>query len=244
MSILGMDIFSQMVVCGLRDGHVHIWRMDSTRVTDLVCHVGRIRALQFLPDDILISCSADRTIIVWSIHDRQVIRHLRGHHTDDVRCLHLHVPTRMFVSGSNDMTVRLWSVDGDNCLRTYDARNDRREKIRSVQLDDMRVYAAVFHRVLIWSAVDDTLLDLIMCGHNENDFIHAIVLRNELLFTVQPRNLINMWNVGTCNLIRTYGRSACVGIDRHKSGSSSGATRAQRWYCGANRPNTAFSRGV
>jgi hypothetical protein len=99
------------------------------------------------------------------------------------------------------MTVRLWRVDADRCLRPYAVHahgmlfTRMPQRIHCVQLDLMRVYASVANRVFIWSAMGDALLHTVPCGLNENDFVHTIVLWDELLFTVQLGNSINMWNV-------------------------------------------------
>lgn len=87
-------------------------------------HTGRINAIKFSPDSVLLaSASDDNTIKIWDIENGREKRTLVGH-TNYVTCLSFSPDGNRIVSGSEDNTVRLWDVHGNNAERIkLDGRN-------------------------------------------------------------------------------------------------------------------------
>lgn len=80
-------------------------------------HTGRINAIKFSPDSILLaSASDDNTIKIWDIKSGREKKTLIGH-TNYVTCLSFSPDGNRIVSGSEDNTVRLWDVHGNNAVR-------------------------------------------------------------------------------------------------------------------------------
>jgi len=57
----------------------------------------------------LASASDDKTIIIWSMEEREIINTLRGH-TNFVFCVNFNPDTNLLVSGGYDETIRVWDV--------------------------------------------------------------------------------------------------------------------------------------
>jgi WD repeat-containing protein 48 len=68
----------------------------------------------------VVTGSTDRVITVYDARSGQTVVRLRGH-ADTIRCLALKHDASLLLSGSSDMTVRLWDVRQQRCLRTYDS---------------------------------------------------------------------------------------------------------------------------
>ena len=81
---------------------------------DMVGHTGHVLTLAFKPNSYrLASGSADGTIRIWDVGDRDNLRHLhtlRGH-TSWVESVAWSPDGRTLASGSHDGTVRLWNPD-------------------------------------------------------------------------------------------------------------------------------------
>ena len=63
----------------------------------------------------IVSCGADKTVIVWDVSTGQPVRRLRGH-ASHVTCIRYNEEATVAVSGSRDNTVMFWDVRS----KTYD----------------------------------------------------------------------------------------------------------------------------
>jgi phospholipase A-2-activating protein len=97
---------------GSADKNVFIWNSKGEKVIVLKGHTDCVRGLLVL-NNMLLSCSNDASIRVWSCDSWELIKELHGHSNyiytiaankvlgDDV-----------FLTGSEDSTIRMWSVSG------------------------------------------------------------------------------------------------------------------------------------
>lgn len=57
----------------------------------------------------IVSCSSDKSVIVWDVSTGQPLRRLRGH-ASTVTCVKFNEESTVAVSGSLDNTVMCWDV--------------------------------------------------------------------------------------------------------------------------------------
>ena len=72
-------------------------------------HTSNVYRIMELENGNLISCSWDKTVIVWDFEKKSIIRTLEGH-TDMIWCLDFSNCGKYIVSGSNDKTIIVWST--------------------------------------------------------------------------------------------------------------------------------------
>jgi F-box/WD-40 domain protein MET30 len=83
-----------------------------------------------MADKLLASGSSDNTIVV---HDFEKFSRTRllGH-TDWVNAVRIDPPSRTLLSASDDMTVKLWDLDTNECLRTYEGHVGQVQQVLSL----------------------------------------------------------------------------------------------------------------
>ena len=100
---------------------IKIWNCSSGEcIKVLKGHSGLICGLELASNNLLISCSWDKTLRLWDLDlDSNVcIKEFLGH-TDIVTCIKLSVNKRNLVySASEDKTIKVWDLDSKECLQT------------------------------------------------------------------------------------------------------------------------------
>ncbi|XP_064073089.1 WD repeat, SAM and U-box domain-containing protein 1-like [Vanessa tameamea] len=108
---------------GGHDGRVRLWRVEGTGrernvVADIILtgHIAAVTALHWARD-LLASASLDRTARLWAPNSATCVRVLHAH-SRYLTCVALASDMRYVVTGSNDKSIRMWSL-GD--LSVHDA---------------------------------------------------------------------------------------------------------------------------
>ena len=106
------------LITGSLDNTMKIWNWRTgALIKTLNGHSQGVIGLH-MADKLLASGSSDNTIMV---HDfTQMKRTTLLGHTDWVNSVKLDVPSRTLFSASDDMTVKLWDLDTQRCIRTYE----------------------------------------------------------------------------------------------------------------------------
>jgi len=122
------------VACGGLDNVCSIFNLNSTADKDgnlplscaLVGHKGYLSCCRYVPDEEahIITSSGDHTCIMWDAETNQRIALFGGDspagHTSDVMSVSISASnSKMFVSGSCDMTAKLWDTRTSSCVRTF-----------------------------------------------------------------------------------------------------------------------------
>ena len=80
-------------------------------------HKGRVKSVAFSPDcQLLVSGSTDKTIKIWDLHKRQLIRNLTGHDASVVSVA-FSPDGEKIVSSACERTIRIWNVDDGKCIQ-------------------------------------------------------------------------------------------------------------------------------
>ena len=101
-----------LATAGVLDKVIKVWdiRHPIYARTDIpTFHTGPLTALQFGPNEMLVSASEDKTVKVWSAASGKQLANLTGH-TGVVTSVALSTDGLRLVSGSADKSVRLWNT--------------------------------------------------------------------------------------------------------------------------------------
>jgi WD40 repeat protein len=109
-----------LLASGYFDQIVRLWNIQNGEYSSFRGHTDAIRAVAVSPDGRLLASgggSADPTIKLWSVRDRQCQKNLTGH-TSEIWSIAFSPDGNFFASGSTDHTIRLWDVQTGACIQT------------------------------------------------------------------------------------------------------------------------------
>jgi WD40 repeat protein len=120
-------ISSPMIISGGMDNKVILWSFATGEMVDLLddssSQINSVAALELPQGPILAAGNGSGAVLIWSlIAPYALLRTLVGH-SDEVQCVTLFHPEGMYpilVSGSYDMTVRVWSLVNYSQVRTLE----------------------------------------------------------------------------------------------------------------------------
>ncbi|KAF9193349.1 hypothetical protein BGZ51_003623 [Haplosporangium sp. Z 767] len=128
-SVLCLQYDDDRIVSGSSDTTIHVWDLNTGRpLQRLAGHADSVLSLRF-ENDIVVSCSKDRTVRIWKISTGEMIRTLVGHRAA-VNAVQFSPESaapspftgspRIVVSASGDKTIKIWSFETGDCLRTLE----------------------------------------------------------------------------------------------------------------------------
>lgn len=110
------------VISGGRDRAVNIWDIEGKggdRLKTLQNHSRWIEDLAVTPNKkLVISASADNSLIVWDIESGKKLHTLEGH-TGPVKSVKVSPDGTQAISGSADGTVKIWNLEQGTLLQTF-----------------------------------------------------------------------------------------------------------------------------
>lgn len=99
---------------GDKDKTVYVWNViDGTLKGTYKHHKYGVYSLLALPNDIMASGSADNTIVLWRLNNKNKQKKVLREHGDRITCLSVLVDGRL-ASGSKDTTIRIWDREATN----------------------------------------------------------------------------------------------------------------------------------
>ncbi|KAF9116164.1 hypothetical protein BGX27_004504 [Mortierella sp. AM989] len=128
-SVLCLQYDEERIVSGSSDTTIIVWDLETGKILQrLAGHADSVLSLRF-EKDIAVSCSKDRTVKIWKISTGEMVRTLVGHRAavnavqfSPESALPSPFPgsSRVVVSASGDKTIKIWSFETGDCLRTLE----------------------------------------------------------------------------------------------------------------------------
>jgi len=108
------------------DGTIKMWNLETgTCISSITGHSKWVLDVDVY-ENIIATCSADRTIKIWQYHDASnswiCLRTLTGH-TDTVWTVQINKEGTLIVSAAEDKTIRFWDLKNGSCVRTLHCRD-------------------------------------------------------------------------------------------------------------------------
>jgi len=172
------------------------WKYGRCDIKVLRGHSNGVMALQFI-DNILATGSYDATIKIWDLDTGEVLRTLQGH-TSGIRCLQF--DDNKLISGSLDKTLKVWNWRTGECISTHSGHTDG---VISLHFDQKLVASgSADHTVRVWNFKEKTTS--VLRGHT--DWVNSVRIdsASRTLFTASDDCTINLWDLDTGRVIRTY----------------------------------------
>ncbi|KAF9942599.1 hypothetical protein BGZ67_000823 [Mortierella alpina] len=128
-SVLCLQYDEDRIVSGSSDATINVWDLNTGKVLQrLAGHADSVLSLRFEKDTV-ISCSKDRTVKIWKISTGEMLKTLVGHRAavnavqfspEAAAPSPLAGSPRVVVSASGDKSIKIWSFDTGECLRTLE----------------------------------------------------------------------------------------------------------------------------
>ncbi|KAM0751849.1 WD40 repeat-like protein [Meredithblackwellia eburnea MCA 4105] len=114
---LALSLKGNRWAAGGRDGMVRVGQRSGGRALECRGHVGDVRGIEFFPSgEVILTCSSDLSLKVFSALDGSSPRTLTGH-TRSITSISILPPLgRQVLSVSLDGTLRVWDVGSGNCV--------------------------------------------------------------------------------------------------------------------------------
>lgn len=130
--IRALQFDDRVLVSGSLDCTVKIWNWRTGVCINTLNHSDGVITVH-MDEDLLASGSKDKTIKVFNFKTQQIIC-LRGH-TDCVNQVKIDVASRTLLSASDDCTVKLWDLDTQTCIKTYDGHVGQIQQVMTLPDD-------------------------------------------------------------------------------------------------------------
>ncbi|KAF9579508.1 hypothetical protein BGW38_004205, partial [Lunasporangiospora selenospora] len=127
-SVLCLQYDEERIVSGSSDTTIIVWDLDTGAILQrLRGHADSVLSLRFEKDTV-VSCSKDRTVKIWKISTGEMLRTLSGHRAA-VNAVQFSPENsvspfagspRIVVSASGDRSIKIWSFETGECLRTLE----------------------------------------------------------------------------------------------------------------------------
>jgi protein MAK11 len=101
---------SRYIASGGYDGSISLFDVDQLKVCgSLDCHEDSVDSLSFYDNSYLISGSRDKTLCVWRVRDRLLMKRLTGC-TGGISCHAISGSGKLLLSSGQDKILRLWDL--------------------------------------------------------------------------------------------------------------------------------------
>ncbi|KAJ3211676.1 hypothetical protein HDU67_004355 [Dinochytrium kinnereticum] len=167
----------KILASGSADATIRVWNIATGKCFVLKGHSDWVNQLEIYRKTMLFSCSDDQTVRLWDLQTKQQIRSFSGHN-DQVQSLHISLPhTRnplratseskggdaKLVTASLDKTVKVWSIDTGECLKTLFGHE---EGVWCVSSDTLRIVSGSNDRkIILWDLESGTSMYTLNGGH-------------------------------------------------------------------------------
>ncbi len=165
-------------------------------------HSSEVNSLAFSRDGIILaSGSDDKTIKIWSLNNKKVIRTLKGH-SNIVYSVAISPDGKIIVSGSSDKTIKIWNLQTGQLINTLYGHKDFVDSV-AISPDGQTIASGSYdHTIKLWNLKTLQLIRTFE-GHSAQVLSVAISPDNQTLISGSKDKSIKMWNLNTGQLIRT-----------------------------------------
>ena len=170
----------------------------------LRAHKGSVNSIHISPDGmLLVSASADKTIKLWNLRERVLIKTLQGF--DHSVCI---IPSeKLLVSGSADRTIKLWSLPDGDLLKTLAGHTNRINSLCTSADTKLLASGSADRTIRLWSLPDGELIKT-LTGHAAAITSVCISPDGKWLASGSEDKTIRLWSLPDGALVKTMRRSS------------------------------------
>ena len=142
-----------------------------------------------------VSASADNTIRIWDMEDKQCIAIFRGHN-DQVRAVAISPDGLRAISGSDDKTVRIWDIQTGKCLIVLEGHTDTVWSV-AISSDGLRAISSSYDKTArVWDIQTGICL-VVLEGHIAPIYSIAIAANSLRAISGSQDQTVRIWDIQT-----------------------------------------------
>ncbi|KAI8849262.1 WD40-repeat-containing domain protein [Chytridium lagenaria] len=196
----------KILASGSADATIRVWNISTGKCFVLKGHSDWVNQLEIYRKKFLFSCSDDHTVRLWDLQSKQQLRCFTGHN-DQVQSLHISLPhmrnplrasseskggEAKLVTASLDKTVKIWSIENGECLKTLFGHE---EGVWCVSSDTLRIVSGSNDRkVILWDLESGSPMYTFKEGHTQS--VSCCYLTDTKIVTGAEDGVICMFDFG------------------------------------------------
>lgn len=197
ITCLEIDELSGRIFTGSEDHTVGVWTLSGTCIGMLTGHRGGVWAMKVLPgEDVLITGSTDRSLIVWDLK-AMAQRHQMAGHVSTVRCLELW--NDYAISGSRDGTLRIWNWRTGELVKHIAAHQSSVRCLALFGSEGHVVSGSYDHTCALWKIATGQLVQRFE-GHT--DKIYAVACTPSMIFSGSMDGTVRVWTPASSTCVK------------------------------------------
>ena len=172
-------------------------KLQSVPIRTLKGHSDWINQVLFAPGDRLVSCSDDKSIIVWDIVNGQIISTLNGH-LDYVLTIAL-LPNGWLASGSADRTIRFWDLETGLEVKKFAGYTDNVMSLQVLKHGNLASFSQEKY-IKIWNPYLESN-NLILSVKEDQNAIYRFSDKHMVAFHKDGGSILSMWDTKNGQLV-------------------------------------------
>ncbi|MBE9129057.1 MULTISPECIES: serine/threonine-protein kinase [unclassified Coleofasciculus] len=174
------------------------------KVDTLKGHFGSVESVAISPDgQILASSSADQTIKLWQLQDRQELSTLNGH-VERVNSVVFCPDGQTLVSGSYDQTIKIWQVSNGQEIRTLQGHTKWISSLAIHPDGEILASGSSDGTIKLWQLEQGRELYTLK-AHTSSINAVAISPNGQILASVSGDGTVKLWQLSTGEELYTFG---------------------------------------
>ncbi|KAF9415811.1 hypothetical protein BGZ94_010389 [Podila epigama] len=200
-SVLCLQYDDERIVSGGSDSNIIVRDLQTGKIERwLQGHGDSVLSLR-LEKDTVVSCSKDRTVKIWKISTGELVRTLTGHRAavnavqfspESSTETYLGGHQRIVVSASGDRTIKIWSFETGECLRTLEGHT---RGIACIQFEGNLIISGSSDKsIKIWDIARGECIRTLV-GHE--DLVRTLQFGNGRIISGGYDETIKIWDQET-----------------------------------------------
>lgn len=157
-------------------------------------HTDGIRALCFLKDKRMVSCSEDQSIMVYHLNTFEVDIHIQNCHDYSVWSLYVLKNGNLGSSGGDE--IKIWKIKGNNYKLLYTLLGHEDDVLKLIELKDNKLCSCSFREIKIWDNKCNYKCIRSLKGHDS--WVNSIFeIDNYIISSAGVDQTIRIWSQST-----------------------------------------------
>lgn len=189
------------------------WQAGTVRYLEIPAEIGgnsrAVRSLAFTPDgQFLVSGGASRTIKIWDVKTRSLVRTLTSSPAQDIITVALSSDGQTLASGSLEGSVQLWNWSTGKLLHTLSGHSDVVKSVAFSPNGQILASGSGDKMIHLWNVSDGSLSRTIAT----RQFIETLAFSpiDNMLASAGVERSVDLWDWTTGKLMRSLGRYPSV----------------------------------